>query len=116
VKTGKNSYRTYIYAVHVDPETGKRRRCCLGPVEGYKHASGSHADLGGLESAEDRWDRNIYYLSNLIESFTKCDDVEVLMKVIETLNEGVSKISTHLSSLQFRAVNPAEAWRGQGGV
>ena len=36
VKTGVNSYRYYVLAVHVDKDTKKRRKCYLGPLEGYK--------------------------------------------------------------------------------
>jgi hypothetical protein len=100
VKTGYNTYRTYIVAVHLDKESKKRRKCYLGPEEGYSLASVTHKDLGGLEGLVDVWDRNKYYLENLLESFLKCDDVKVLREVIDIIKSSLSKLETHLHTLE----------------
>jgi hypothetical protein len=100
VKTGSNTYRTYLIAVHLDKETKKRRKCYLGPDEGYNLATITHKDLGGLEGLVDVWDRNKYYLENLLESFTRCEDVKVLKEVIEIVESSLEKLKTHLHTLE----------------
>jgi hypothetical protein len=100
VKTGSNTYRTYLIAVHVDKETKKRRKCYLGPDEGYNLATITHKDLGGLEGLVDVWDRNKFYLENLLESFLRCEDVKVLKEVIEIVETSLEKLKTHLHSLE----------------
>jgi len=100
VKTGYNTYRTYIVAVHLDRDTKKRRKCYLGPEEGYSLAAITHSDLGGLEGLVDVWDRNKYYLENLLESFLRCDDVKVVSEVVSIIKEILPKLETHLNSLR----------------
>jgi len=34
--------RYYLLAVHFDPESRSRRKCYLGPVDGYEHGSVTH--------------------------------------------------------------------------
>jgi hypothetical protein len=101
VKTGYNTYRTYIIAVHLDKESKKRRKCYLGPEGGYSSAAITHVEhLGGLEGLVDVWDRNKYYLENLLESFLRCDDVKVLREVIDIIKSSLSKLETHLHTLE----------------
>jgi hypothetical protein len=101
VKTGANSYRYYIVAVHVDRDTGKRKKCYLGPEEGYSLAVITHVEhLGGLEGLVDVWDRNKYYLENLLESFSKCQDPKVLKEVISIIKSSLSKLEAHLKTLE----------------
>jgi len=101
VKTGYNTYRTYIVAVHFDRDTKKRRKCYLGPEEGYSLAAITHVEhLGGLEGLVDVWDRNKYYLENLLESFTRCQDPKVLKEVIDIIKSSLPKLETHLHSLE----------------
>ena len=104
VKTGYNTYRTYILAVHLIDVGGKSRRrkkCYLGPEGGYSSAAITHVEhLGGLEGLVDVWDRNKYYLENLLESFTRCDDVKVLREVIDIIKSSLSKLETHLHTLE----------------
>jgi hypothetical protein len=103
VKTGYNTYRTYILAVHLIDVGGKRRRkkCYLGPEGGYSSAAITHIEhLGGLEGLVDVWDRNKYYLENLLESFLRCDDVKVLREVIEIVESSLDKLKTHLHTLE----------------
>jgi len=61
--------RTYLYAVHyVKDESGKRRkkRCYLGPKDGYEYVSKTHEiTFYGL----DRQDRYIRYLEEIIDLF-----------------------------------------------
>jgi hypothetical protein len=101
VKTGYNTYRTYIIAVHLYKDRKKRRKCYLGPEEGYSLAAITHVEhLGGLEGLVDVWDRNKYYLENLLESFFKCDDIKVLKEVIEIVESSLDKLRTHLHTLE----------------
>jgi len=61
--------RLYLYAVHyVKDESGKRRkkRCYLGPKDGYEYVSKTHEiTFYGL----DRQDRYIRYLEEIIDLF-----------------------------------------------
>jgi len=61
--------RSYLYAVHyVKDESGKRkkRRCYLGPKDGYEYVSKTHdITFYGL----DREDRYIKYLNEIIDLF-----------------------------------------------
>ena len=61
--------RSYLYAVHyVKDESGKRkkRRCYLGPKDGYEYVSKTHDIIFyGL----DREDRYIKYLNEIIDLF-----------------------------------------------
>jgi hypothetical protein len=100
VKTGSKTYRTYILAVHLDRDAKKRRKCYLGPEEGYTHAALTHEHLGGLEGLEDVWDRNKFYLENLLESFLRCEDINVLKEVIEIVETSLGKLKTHLHTLE----------------
>jgi hypothetical protein len=63
------SRRSYLYAVHyVKDENGKRKkkRCYLGPKEGYEYVSKTHDIIFyGL----DRQDRYIRYLEEIIDLF-----------------------------------------------
>ncbi|MEM4924880.1 MAG: hypothetical protein QXV81_09470 [Ignisphaera sp.] len=45
--------RYYVYYIHYDPVSKSRRRCYIGPVEGYSHAEHMHMlDLDNLESVD----------------------------------------------------------------
>ncbi|MEM4976514.1 MAG: hypothetical protein QXT64_04235 [Desulfurococcaceae archaeon] len=45
--------RYYVYYIHYDPVSKSRRRCYIGPVEGYNHAEHIHMlDLDNLESVD----------------------------------------------------------------
>ena len=101
IKSGKG-YRYYLIAVHKD-EKG-RRKCYLGPAEGYVFGSITHSDLGGLEGLGNVWDRNKYYLENLIESFTKCQDPKTVKEVIEIIKSSLPKLETHLHTLKSTEV------------
>jgi len=67
--------RSYLYAVHyVKDENGKRkkRRCYLGPKEGYEYVSKTHdITFYGL----DREDRYIKYLEEILNLFTSDEPV-----------------------------------------
>lgn len=43
--------RVYVYFSHYDPETGKRRKCYVGPYGGYKYVENQHTL--GLSNLED---------------------------------------------------------------
>ena len=101
VRTSRNTYRYYLIAVHVDRDTKKRRKCYLGPVEGYVAGAVTHKEhLGGLEGLDQVWDRNKYYLENLLESFLNCSNVKTLKEVIHTTETLLQKLKTHLNSLE----------------
>jgi hypothetical protein len=101
VKTGVNSYRYYVVAVHYDPDSKRRRKCYLGPEDGYSVGVVTHLEhTGGLEGLIDVWDRNKYYLENLLESFTRCQDPKVLKEVINIIKSSLSKLETHLKTLE----------------
>jgi hypothetical protein len=100
VKTGSNTYRTYIIAVHVDKKTEKRKKCYLGPEEGYVLGNITHKELGGLEGLEDVWNRNKSYLGNLLESFTKCQNPKIVREVIEIIKSSLPKLEAHLHTLK----------------
>jgi hypothetical protein len=67
--------RTYLYAVHyVKDESGKRKkkRCYLGPKEGYEYVSKTHDIIFyGL----DREDRYIKYLEEILDLFTSDEPI-----------------------------------------
>ena len=67
--------RSYLYAVHyIKDESGKRRkkRCYLGPKEGYEYVSKTHdITFYGL----DREDRYIKYLEEILDLFTSDEPV-----------------------------------------
>jgi hypothetical protein len=67
--------RLYLYAVHyVKDESGKRKkkRCYLGPKDGYEYVSKTHEIIFyGL----DRQDRYIRYLEEILDLFTSDEPV-----------------------------------------
>jgi len=80
--------RVYLYAVHVDPDSGRRRKCYLGPVDGYVHARTTHPMLslrGFAQDVELDWDRRVDYVVELLESFQNCHDDDVLGRLLENL-------------------------------
>ena len=80
--------RVYLYAVHVDPESGSRRKCYLGPVDGYVHARTTHPMLslrGFAQDIELDWDRRVDYVLELLESFRGCHDEAALTRLLENL-------------------------------
>jgi hypothetical protein len=115
VRTGPNTYRYYYYAVHLDRETRRRDVCYLGPVDGYSHGAVTHQDVGGLEGLDSRWERNLYYLENLLESFTTCSDPRYVMRAVELVTSALQRLQLHLRSLErVEEVKPAEEWARLG--
>ena len=115
VRTGPNTYRYYYYAVHLDRETKRREACYLGPVDGYSHGAVTHQDVGGLEGLDSRWERNLYYLENLLESFTTCGDPRYVRKAVEIVSSALQRLQLHLRSLErVEEVEPVEEWARLG--
>jgi hypothetical protein len=113
VKTGLGTYRYYYYAVHLDRETKRREVCYLGPVDGYSHGAVTHQDVGGLEGLDSRWERNLSYLENLLESFTTCSDPRYVRKAVELVTSMLQRLQLHLRSLErTEEVKPVEEWVG----
>jgi hypothetical protein len=115
VKTGLGTYRYYYYAVHLDKDTKRRDVCYLGPVDGYVAAAVTHQDVGGLEGLDSRWERNLSYLENLLESFTSCGDPRYVRKAVELVASMLQRLQLHLRSLErTEEVKPVEEWARLG--
>ena len=80
--------RTYVYAVHetIIEVGGKKRRqrkkCYLGPVEDYVHATTTHTF--SIESGVNTVQREVSYLMHLVDFFDKY--AKALEKVLEWLS------------------------------
>ena len=61
--------RYYLLAVHVDPESKRRRKCYLGPVDGYEHGSITHPMMElkgfGTDAREELRRRAKYAMDSL---------------------------------------------------
>jgi len=90
--------RYYLLAVHFDPESRSRRKCYLGPVDGYEHGSVTHPmiDLKGFgsdvrEEVRRRADYVIDALDSLIEylehlgAHSEIEGLKKLQRELETI-------------------------------
>jgi len=106
IQRAKVGGRVYLYAVHEERSGGKRRRrrCYLGPSDGYEYVSRLHNEfdsLRGLGTSPDYvHERNLQYLSDLLQWFSVCGKRETVQKAVEIIEHYLPKMLKHLKSLQ----------------
>lgn len=91
--------RVYVYAVHEYREGGKRHRkwCCLGPLEGYRHATTTHEVYGlFLKSAIDS--NRLYEYLDTIVSYLLEDPSNIVSKLGVDRSRAIS-LATKLDRL-----------------
>jgi hypothetical protein len=90
--------RYYLLAVHFDPESRSRRKCYLGPVEGYEHGSITHPmmELKGFGSdVREEVRRRADYVIGALNSLIEC--LEYLGAHSET--EELKKLQRELKAI-----------------
>jgi hypothetical protein len=102
VKTG-SGYRYYLYAVHYDPDSKRRRKCYLGPVSGYEYAVKTNPFIpltGFRPDTDEEWDRRVDYVVSILESFIDCRSVDAIKRLINNLKAIVPRLEKRLESLK----------------
>jgi hypothetical protein len=99
--------RYYLLAVHFDPESRARRKCYLGPVDGYEHGSVTHPmmELKGFgtdvkeelrrraEYAMEALDSLLDYLERL-GTYAEAEELKELQERLRAVLEKVSRKSS----------------------
>ncbi|MEM4554216.1 MAG: hypothetical protein QXI86_08340 [Ignisphaera sp.] len=95
VSVERRGGRYYIYYIHYDPVSKSRRRCYVGPVEGYRHAEHIHmldldnlADVDYLQVALNAI--NAYVLR--ARRFGRREAVERLGKLVEYIQQKIGEL------------------------
>jgi hypothetical protein len=95
--------RSYLYAVHyVKDESGKRKkkRCYLGPKEGYEYVSKTHDIIFyGL----DRQDRYIRYLEEILYLFASDEPVSTEPDEFKKFFENVMRMRSLAKKIERRS-------------
>jgi len=85
----KTPHNTYLYFVHYDPATRKRRKCYGGPVSAYSYVTLLHGDLGlvlrGL-AERGRLKEYIVALLETLEERLESDHESVREEALELLD------------------------------
>ena len=104
--------REYLYAVHEYRENGKRhkKRCYLGPAEGYIYTSLTHRDSGLVFFGADDPKRYLRYLYDELGFLMKeCEeDSERFVKKYQTNAEELMRLAMLMSALASRFVTIAQ--------
>ena len=104
--------RYYLLAVHVDPESKSRRKCYLGPIDGYEHGSVTHPmmDLKGFGTdVKEELRRRAEYamdaleaLVNYLERLGAHSEVEELRELQGRLKMILKKVEEVVRGCQRR--------------